>query len=234
MVVEDYSCWLSKFKECSYSGRLLKKLLLLNKTNQNKIDITEVKKAIYYAKKYHANQKRQSGEPYYSHPLEVAFMISDYLPKTDIIITSILHDCIEDTALSFEMIKLLFGLTVAEQVYDLTRIKAKGHKISSAELVDSLWQQRKYEVLIVKIFDRLHNMQTINAKSPEKIATIVKETLRYFLPLSEVLETPELCDYLYAECYKANLKLGVINESKCIFDQPLNFVGLPVFENTIR
>ena len=232
--MEDVNCWLEKFKECSYSGRLLKKLLLVNKTTLHKIDITQVKKAIYYARKYHGNQKRQSGEPYYSHPLAVAFMIADYLPKTDIIITSILHDCIEDTALTFDMIKELFGSIVAEQVYDLTRVKAKGNKISSADLVDSLWQQQKYEVLLIKIFDRLHNMKTINSKSPEKIAKTVNETLRYFLPLSEVLETPELCDYLYDECYKANIKLGVIKGSQYIFDKPLNFVGLPIFENTTR
>ena len=68
--MKDINCWEAKFEACIYSDKLLNKLLLLNKQASNKIDFTEVRKAIYYAKKYHGAQKRQSGEPYYSHPLE--------------------------------------------------------------------------------------------------------------------------------------------------------------------
>jgi len=67
--MNDLSCWETKFKPCCYSERLLTKLLLLNENVQQKIDILEIKKAIYYAKKYHGIQKRESGEPFYSHPL---------------------------------------------------------------------------------------------------------------------------------------------------------------------
>jgi len=146
--MEDVNCWLEKFEECSYSNKLLTKLLLLNKTSDNKIDITEVKKAIYYARKYHGEQKRQSGEPYYSHPIEVAFMVSDYLLRTDILVTSILHDVLEDTKMTFEMIKAIFGERVANQVMDLTRIKGDGNKISSEAMVNSLWLQKKIRFII--------------------------------------------------------------------------------------
>jgi (p)ppGpp synthase/HD superfamily hydrolase len=133
-----------------YVTRLCDKLILLD--TEHKLDFAQIDKAIYWAIKYHAGQYRQSGEPYYSHPLEVAYMVADYLLRTDIIITAILHDTIEDTSLTAEMIETAFGGKIAGQVEDLTRIKPGG-KISSAELVDSLWLQKKYDVLLVKQFD---------------------------------------------------------------------------------
>ncbi len=136
----------------------------MNEEVNRPIDINEVKKAIYYAKKYHGSQMRQSGEPYYSHPLEVAYMISDYLFRTDIIVTSILHDTIEDTELTEKMIAYIFGKQVASQVEDLSRNKPHG-KISSAETLDILLQQEKYDVALIKLFDRTHNIQTLETKS---------------------------------------------------------------------
>src|SRR5689334_6789227 len=117
--MEDYNCWETKFKSCYYSQRLLDKLSVLNEKTGHRVNITEVKKAVYYAVKYHAGQYRQSGEPYYSHPLEVAYMVSDYLFRTDIIVTAILHDTIEDTDLTAEMIRSIFGAQAASQVEDL-------------------------------------------------------------------------------------------------------------------
>ncbi len=218
--MEDVNCWLEKFEECSYSNKLLTKLLLLNKTSDNKIDITEVKKAIYYARKYHGEQKRQSGEPYYSHPIEVAFMVSDYLLRTDILVTSILHDVLEDTKMTFEMIKAIFGERVANQVMDLTRIKGDGNKISSEAMVNSLWLQKKYDLLFIKEMDRLHNMRTIGFKSSEKAGKISRETLGAFLVLAAYLglnnveeELRQLCAHLLAP-NKAHLqKKRTFNEN---------------------
>ena len=95
--MKDINCWEEKFKACVYSDKLLAKLLRLNEKTQIKTNINEVKKAIFYAKKYHGDQKRLTGEPYYSHPLEVASLVSNYIGRTDIIVTSILHDTLEDT-----------------------------------------------------------------------------------------------------------------------------------------
>lgn len=186
---------------CCYSEKLVNKLLRLNEKAKNKIDIIEVKRAIYFAKKYHGDQKRQSGEPYYSHPLEVAYMVADYLLRTDIIITAILHDTIEDTALTQERITMIFGEQVADQVMDLTRIKADC-KISSAEMVEILYQEKKYDVLLVKLFDRLHNMQTISTKSPEKIQKIIAETLEKFIIITTYLEIPLIQNNLVKLCYQ--------------------------------
>ncbi|KJW06490.1 HD domain protein [Orientia tsutsugamushi str. UT144] len=75
-----------------YSKSLLNKLFEINVRFNTKIDLDKVKKAIFYAKKYHSNQKRDTGEPYYMHPLEVAYMVADYSFETDTIITAVLHD----------------------------------------------------------------------------------------------------------------------------------------------
>jgi (p)ppGpp synthase/HD superfamily hydrolase len=180
--MKDVHCWEAKFETCIYSDKLLKKLLLINKHTSKKIDFTEVKKAIYYAKKYHGIQKRQSGEPYYSHPLEVAYLIAEHRFTTDVLVASILHDTIEDTALTKEMIDYIFGSIIASQVEDLTRIKIN-EKISAAETVRRLLRQHKDDLLLIKYFDRMHNMQTINAKTPEKTTKIIDETFKVFISL---------------------------------------------------
>ncbi|WP_417904593.1 HD domain-containing protein [Candidatus Tisiphia endosymbiont of Micropterix aruncella] len=159
MEEEEINYWdNSQYESCQYATRLLSKLRKINEEVNRPIDIDEVRKAIYYAKKYHGSQMRQSGEPYYSHPIEVAYMISDYLFRTDIIVTSILHDTIEDTKLTEKMIAYIFGEKVASQVEALTRVKPYG-KISSAETLDILLQQEKYDVALIKIFDRIHNLR---------------------------------------------------------------------------
>jgi len=74
---------------CKYSIRLLEKLKSLD--TQNVLDFEAINKAIYWAKKYHGEQKRKSGEPFYSHPLEVAYMISEYQLKTEVIVAALLQ-----------------------------------------------------------------------------------------------------------------------------------------------
>jgi (p)ppGpp synthase/HD superfamily hydrolase len=81
------------------------------------------------------------------------------------------------------MIEVIFSEKVASKVDDLTRIKLHG-KISSAEMIESLYILGKHDVLMIKIFDRIHNMQTIGVKSPEKIKKIVHETTSTFLALA--------------------------------------------------
>lgn len=201
-IMEDLCFWQLKFAPCFYSNRLLEKLVLLNERALKEADVSEITKAIFYSKKYHGEQRRQSGEPYYSHPLEVAYMVSDYLSRTNIIVTCILHDTIEDTKLTFENIQEIFGMVIADQVMDLTRIKGNGIKISSAEMVESLWLQKKYDILLIKQFDRLHNIRTIGAKSPEKIKKIMEETINTFLILAAYLGIPEQQEELRQMCSK--------------------------------
>ncbi|WP_445668651.1 HD domain-containing protein [Orientia tsutsugamushi] len=164
--------------------------------------LDKVKKAIFYAKKYHSNQKRDTGEPYYMHPLEVALMVADYSFKTDTIITAILHDVIEDTTLTKEKIAMEFNDNIAEQVLALTRNRG-GKKTSSMKMIQTLVNQDKVELLLIKLLDRLDNIKTIFIKPAKRRQEIILETQQEFIPLAEYLKLPEIAIELskYCELY---------------------------------
>lgn len=191
--------------DCSYSIRLIDKLKSLD--TKNVLDFNLINKAIYWAKKYHGEQKRKSGEPFYSHPLEVAYMLSDYNLKTDVIAASILHDVVEDTEVTIEMILETFGTRIAEMVDRLTRDRPDGTKLSIEEIINNAYCKKDNEVLLIKLFDRFHNMQTVGVKSPEKVTKNVVETLKYFLSLAIFFEKQnygigELDYSINALCYQ--------------------------------
>ncbi|WP_375331593.1 HD domain-containing protein [Candidatus Tisiphia endosymbiont of Temnostethus pusillus] len=228
---EDINYWdNSKYAPCQYATRLLDKLRKMNEEVNRPIDIDEVRKAIYYAKKYHGSQMRQSGEPYYSHPLEVAYMISDDLYRTDIIVTSILHDTIEDTELTEKMIAYIFGEQVASQVEALSRNKPHG-KISSAEILDILLQQEKYDVALIKLFDRVHNLQTLGVKSPEKARKIIEETIQEFIRLTIHLEAINLEKKLIELCHQY---LPTISSKQYLLQTPHKFSFQKNFQHLSR
>lgn len=94
-----------------------------------------------------------------------------------------------------------FGEVIAHQVIDLTRITGgDGRKISSAEMVGFLFEQKKYDLLLIKQFDRLHNMQSIGAKSPEKIKKITEETIGTFTVLAAFLGIRSIEEELIQSC----------------------------------
>ncbi|WP_425362727.1 HD domain-containing protein [Candidatus Tisiphia endosymbiont of Hybos culiciformis] len=233
--MQNSNKWSSKYADCIYATTLLSKLEKLNQQVTQPVDMNEVRRGIYYAKKYHGSQMRLSGVPYYSHPIEVANMVAEYtgleMPKyyrTDMIITSLLHDTIEDTELTENMISRVFSKQIARQVVDLTRVKTHG-KISSSETLDLLFQQKKYDVALIKLFDRIHNLQTVGAKSPEKAMKIISETVRHFLILSTYLEVPQAEQQLIKLCYKSFLtKQPSADESK----KNIQTI-LPTFQNEI-
>jgi (p)ppGpp synthase/HD superfamily hydrolase len=171
---------------CKYSIRLIEKLKLLD-TN-GVLDFGLINKAIYFAKKYHDGQLRKSGEPFYSHPLEVAYIISDYNLKTDVIAASILHDVVEDTEVTINMILETFGQRVAEMVNRLTRDRPDGTKLSVKEIIRMAYKNGDKEVLLIKIFDRLHNLQNIHFLTADKQIKVAKETLNTVLLAATYLE----------------------------------------------
>ena len=205
--MEDKDNWENKFQICCYSKRLIDKLIELNKNLEKPIDIYQIKKAIFYARKYHGKQKRLSGEAYYSHPLKVAEMLCKYLPDTDMIIIAILHDTLEDTDLTTDMLTLIFNYNISLGVNDLTRIKKNGDKIAAGKMLIPLWSQKKYNILLIKLFDRLHNIQTLGIKSKEKITKTIDETLKDFLVLSVSLEIPDIETELINICKKMKQKM---------------------------
>ncbi|WP_371219432.1 HD domain-containing protein [Orientia tsutsugamushi] len=196
------------FLNCEHINKLLDKLDLINHSFNKRIDLDKhidldkVKKAIFYAKKYHSNQKRDTGEPYYMHPLEVALMVADYSFKTDTIITAILHDVIEDTKLTKEKIAMEFNDNIAEQVLALTRNRG-GKKTSSMKMIQTLVNQDKVELLLIKLLDRLDNIKTIFIKPAKRRQEIILETQQEFIPLAEYLKLPEIAIELnkYCELY---------------------------------
>ncbi len=188
----DYS------EPCKYSIRLIAKLKSLD--TKNVLDFNLINKAIYFAKKYHEGQLRKSGEPFYSHPLEVAYMVSDYNLKTDVIASSILHDIIEDTEVTAKMIHNAFGQRIAEMVDRLTRDRPDGTKLTVEEIINSTYKNGDKEVLLIKLIDRLHNIQTIGSLSAKKIEKTITETLTNFIASSMYLGLLEIEQQLTESC----------------------------------
>ena len=191
-------------KPCRYSIRLIEKLKSLDTKNILDFDLTN--KAIYWAKKYHGDQKRKSGEAYYSHPLEVAYMISEYKLKTDVIVASILHDIIEDTPVTAGMILDNFGWRITEMVDRLTRDRPDGTKLSVEEILSNAYEFKDEEVLLIKLLDRLHNLSTLDAITAEKKQKIVLETLSSFLAIA--LSFDEKGDQMIAKLCFSHLQLN--------------------------
>mgnify|MGYP000381948005 FL=1 len=183
---------------CQYSSRLIEKLESLD--TKKTLDFDLINKAIYWAKKYHGDQKRKSGEAYYTHPLEVAYMISEHKLKTDVIVASILHDIIEDTEVTLEMIEGTFGQRIAEMVDMLTRDRPDGTKLTIEEVINNAYKKADKEVLLIKLIDRLHNIQTIGSLSAKKIEKTITETLANFIASSMYLGLLEIEQQLTESC----------------------------------
>ena len=190
-------------KECKYEKRLIAKLQSL--PNSCELDFVEIRKAIYCARKYHEGQKRKTGEPFYSHPIEVAYMVSDYLPKTHIIIASILHDIIEDTEMTKEMRVTIFGNRVGQIVDMLTRDRPDGTKLSVEQILHNAYQAKDKEVLLIKFIDRLHNLSTMAAMLEAKQLKQIEQSLKHLMSLATITEMHEISYLIYKECQKNNL-----------------------------
>lgn len=148
----------------------------INKTAKKEVNIKLVKKAIAFAKKWHDGQKRKTGEPYYTHPLAVAMITAEYKFKTHMVVAAILHDVVEDSDCTVELIAKEFTPRIAEIVGLLTR-EYKGKKLSIAETIKRIFDATDYEALLIKGLDRIHNLQTIGGMKPEKRREIAEETI---------------------------------------------------------
>lgn len=175
-------------KDGTARDQLLIDLLALNKDLQD----DEVEKAYDFAKVMHEGQTRASGEPYYTHPVEVAMILAEMGMDTPTIVTAILHDTVEDTEATDEDLQREFGEEVARLVNGvtkLTRIESQTVEGKQAENFRKLVlaMSEDIRVLLVKLADRLHNMRTLEFFShrPDKQKRISRETLEIFTPLAE-------------------------------------------------
>ncbi|AEI38009.1 MAG: bifunctional (p)ppGpp synthetase/guanosine-3',5'-bis(diphosphate) 3'-pyrophosphohydrolase [Zymomonas mobilis subsp. pomaceae] len=150
-----------------------------------------INRAYVFSMKAHGNQKRASGDPYFSHPLEVAGILTDIHMDAETIVTAILHDTIEDTVATREQLEKLFGASVlrlVEGVTKLSRIEAQSVTERAAENLRKflLAMSDDIRVLLVKLADRLHNMRTLHfIPKEEKRRRIARETMDIYAPLAE-------------------------------------------------
>ena len=155
-------------------------------------------RAYVFAMKAHGMQTRASGDPYFSHPLEVAGILTKYKVDSATIMTALLHDTIEDTEATLDEIISICGEEVAklvDGVTKLTRIEFQSDQAKQAENFRKLVlaMSQDIRVLLVKLADRLHNMRTLHfIKKPEKRRRIATETMDIYAPLAERIGMQEL------------------------------------------
>ncbi|MGE4247042.1 MAG: bifunctional (p)ppGpp synthetase/guanosine-3',5'-bis(diphosphate) 3'-pyrophosphohydrolase, partial [Parvibaculaceae bacterium] len=152
-------------------------------------DETLLNRAYVYAMKAHGHQVRASGDPYFSHPLEVAAILTDLKLDDATVIAALLHDVIEDTDATHKEIAELFGSEIADLVEGLTKIKRLDLVTKEAAQAENLRKlllavAKDIRVLLVKLADRLHNMRTLEHMLPEKAQRIAQETLDIYAPLA--------------------------------------------------
>lgn len=150
-----------------------------------------INRAYVFSVQKHGSQKRASGDPYFSHPIEVAGLMTDLKLDQQTIVTALLHDTVEDTLTTVEEISKLFGDDIArlvDGVTKLSKIEAQTDDERAAENLRKflLAMSDDIRVLLVKLADRLHNMRTLHfIKSEEKRKRIAHETMDIYAPLAE-------------------------------------------------
>lgn len=155
-------------------------------------DVEVIKRAYVYSAKVHTGQKRVSGEPYLSHPLEVAGILADIKLDVASVATGLLHDTIEDTLTKLEEIEALFGKEVAFLVDGVTKISQLPFTSKIEEQAENfrkliLATAKDIRVVLVKLADRLHNMRTLEYLPEERRKRIAKETFDIYAPLAHRL-----------------------------------------------
>ncbi len=154
-------------------------------------DEAALNRAYVYTVQKHGTQKRASGDPYFSHPVEVAGLMTELKLDQETIITALLHDTVEDTLATIEEIEQIFGPEVArlvDGVTKLSKIEAMPDNDRAAENLRKFFlaMSEDIRVLLVKLADRLHNMRTLHfVKSAEKRHRIAHETMDIYAPLAE-------------------------------------------------
>ncbi len=167
-----------------------------------------INRAYVYAMKKHGSQMRASGDPYFSHPIEVAGILTDLKLDTATIVTAILHDTIEDTGATMDELADLFGVEIAnlvDGVTKLTRIELTSERSKQAENFRKflLAMSNDIRVLLVKLADRLHNMRTLHfIKSAEKRQRIAQETMDIYAPLAGRMGIQEIREELEDLAFK--------------------------------
>ena len=165
-------------------------------------DEDALNRAYVFSMKAHGAQLRASGDPYFSHPVEVAGILSGMKLDSASIITGLLHDTVEDTLATLGEIEKLFGAEIArlvDGVTKLSRLELQSDQTKQAENFRKLVlaMSEDIRVLLVKLADRLHNMRTLRfVRDPEKRRRVARETMEIYAPLAERIGMHEMQDEL--------------------------------------
>ncbi|MBR6102867.1 MAG: bifunctional (p)ppGpp synthetase/guanosine-3',5'-bis(diphosphate) 3'-pyrophosphohydrolase [Ruminococcus sp.] len=169
--------------------------------DEKQYDLSKIVSAYELADRYHSGQKRESGEPYITHPVSVAYILLELGMDTDTICGALLHDVVEDTDCTLDEIKKQFGSDVAmlvngvtklEKVEIFTKDEQKAENIRKILLAMS----EDIRVIIIKLADRLHNMRTLNYCRDEKRRVIAHETMNIYAPIAHRLGIRSIKDEL--------------------------------------
>ena len=167
---------------------------ILNKQKENypNSNTKLIKKAYEYAKEFHGDQCRKSGEPYMIHPMHVAYILSQLGLDDETLCAALLHDVVEDTPKTHEDLVKDFGITIAEMVAGVTKLGTLRYTTQEEEQVENyrkmfLAMGKDIRVILIKLADRLHNMRTLKYLSRERQIANAKETRDLYAPLANRL-----------------------------------------------
>ena len=155
-------------------------------------DLDPLRDAYRFSEKAHQNQVRKSGEPYFSHPAEVAAILADMQLDVECVSVGLLHDVVEDTLTTVERIRKLFGEDIASLVDGVTKLSQIQFSSKKEKQVENfrkllLAMVDDIRVILVKLADRLHNMRTLRPMSGEKQKSIARETIEIYAPIAHRL-----------------------------------------------
>jgi GTP pyrophosphokinase len=169
-------------------------------------DVELLRRAHDVADQAHAGQLRKTGDPYITHPLTVAYMLADYGLDEQTLAAAFLHDTVEDTDLTLDQLAVEFGDEIArliDGVTKLDRVRYSNREQAQAATIRKMVvaMARDVRVLIIKLFDRLHNMRTVYALREEKQIRVARETLDVYAPLAHRLGVQEIKHEFEDRCF---------------------------------
>ena len=158
---------------------------------KNPVSLELIERAFLVGEKYHANQFRKNGDPYFTHPIAVTQILAEMHAGPETLAAGLLHDTLEDTDLPKDELSALFGTEISNLVEGVTKISKVEFKTDTTQVE---YQQKMLiamatdiRVVIIKIADRLHNMRTLKFQKPDRQSAIAKETLDIYAPLAHRL-----------------------------------------------
>ncbi|MDO5125933.1 MAG: bifunctional (p)ppGpp synthetase/guanosine-3',5'-bis(diphosphate) 3'-pyrophosphohydrolase [Ruminococcus sp.] len=174
---------------------LIQKILV----GEKQYDLSKIVSAYELAEKYHHGQKRESGEPYITHPLAVAYILLELGIDTDTICSALLHDVVEDTECTLDELQKSFGTDVAMLVNGVTKLKQVETFTKDEQKAENirkilLAMSEDIRVIIIKLADRLHNMRTLKYCKESKRRTIAHETMNIYAPIAHRLGISSIKD----------------------------------------